>query len=152
MDVGQRGLAPIGTGASSEEGAASTKEIPAGEGGGEGRVGRCATNELDGLRLGRFTRGREERTMPGWSSRCSWGSRLALRGCLRKARIEGMGYVLVPRWAESGESFAADRTSAIKGGVLTSTVDAERSGGIGRSYYRILQTSFRAPLVSPSVG
>jgi len=32
VDVGRGGLAPVGTCTSSEEGAASTKEVPAGEG------------------------------------------------------------------------------------------------------------------------
>jgi len=48
VDVGRRGLAPVGTGASSEAGAAGTKEVPAGEGSGEGRLGGRAANHSNG--------------------------------------------------------------------------------------------------------
>ena len=98
-------------------------------------LGRCAVKELNSLGLGRFARGREARTVPGSSSRYSWGSSWALSGGLRKALMGSIRYVLVPRWAESGADLAADRTSAIEGGRLTSTVDAESSGGIAAYYY-----------------
>jgi len=41
---------------------------------------------------------------------------------------------LVPRRAESGEDFAADRTGAIERAGLTTTVDTERRGGIAASH------------------
>ena len=44
VNVGRSGLAPVGTGASSEEGAACTKEVPAREGRGEARLARRAAN------------------------------------------------------------------------------------------------------------
>jgi len=47
---------------------------------------------------------------------------------LKGARIGDIGYVLVPRWAERGKDFTAERTGAVEGGMLTSTVDAERGG------------------------
>jgi len=72
--VGQRGLAPVGTGARAEEGAANTKEVPAGEGSGEVRLGGCAAKEFKGFGLRRFARGREIRAVPGWSCRYSWVS------------------------------------------------------------------------------
>jgi len=65
VDVGRHGLTPVGTGACSEEGAASTKEVPAGEGSGEVRLGRRAANQLKGFGLGRFAGGGETRTVPG---------------------------------------------------------------------------------------
>jgi len=68
--------------------------------------------------------------MPSWNSQYSWRSRWTLRGGLRKARIGGIRYVLVPGWAESGEDLAVDRTGTIERGMLTFTVDAERGGGI----------------------
>jgi len=71
---------------------------------------------------------------------------------LREAGIRGIGNVLVPRRIESGEGFAADRTGAIEGGVLTPTVDTERRGGIAASHDRLLKASFRIALVSTSVG
>ena len=152
MDVGRSGLDPVGTGASSEEGAASTKEVPAGEGSGEARLGRRAANHSTGFRLGRFAGGREMRAVSGWGSRHNWRSSWTLRGGLREARIRGVGNLLVPRRTERGEDFAADRTCAIEGGVLATTVDAERWGGIAASYDRLLKASFRRALVSASVG
>ena len=71
---------------------------------------------------------------------------------MRIAHIRGIGYVLVPLWMERGEDFAKDRTCAIEGGVLTTTVDTERGGGIALSYYRFLKASLRTALVSTSVG
>jgi hypothetical protein len=59
---------------------------------------------------------------------------------------------LVPSRTESGEDFAADGTGAIEGGVLATTVDAERGGGIAASYDRLLKASFRTALVSAPVG
>jgi len=130
MDVGQGGLAPVGTGASSKEGAAITKEIPEGEGSGKVRLGGRASNKSDGLGMGGFARGRETRAVPGWRSRYDWRSSCTLRGGLRKASIGGIGNILVPGRAESGEDFSADGTGAIKGGVLATTVASERRGGI----------------------
>jgi len=72
MDVGRCELAPVGTGSSPDQGAASTKEVPAGEGGGEVRLGRCNANEFNSHRLGRFTTWRETRAVSG---RTSWHSR-----------------------------------------------------------------------------
>ena len=71
---------------------------------------------------------------------------------MREARIGGVGNILVPGRTESGEDFAADGTGAIEGGVLATTVDAERRGGIAASYDRLLKASFRTALVSASVG
>jgi len=152
VDVGRRGLARVGTGASSEEGAASTKEVPAGEGSGEVRLGGRATNEFNGLGFGRFGRGRETRAVPSWGSRYSRGSSWTLRGGLREARIGGIRNILVPGRTESGEGFAADRIGAIEEGLLTTTVDTEKGEGVGASYDRLLNASFRTTLVSPSVG
>jgi len=152
VDVGRRGLAPVGTGACSEESAASTKEVPAGEGSGEPTLGRRAANQLNGFVLGRFASGRETRTVPGWSGRYSWVDSGTLRGSLGVAHIWGIGNVLVPRRTESGENFAADRTGAIKRGVLTTTVDTERRGGIAASHDRLLKAPFRTALISTSVG
>jgi len=45
-----------------------------------------------------------------------------------------------------------DRAGAIKGGMLTSTVNAGRRGGIASSYYRLLKTSFGTALVSTSLS
>jgi len=59
------GLTPVGTGARSEEGAASTKEVSAGEGGGKARVGRSAAKDFNGFRLGSLPSGRETRTVSG---------------------------------------------------------------------------------------
>jgi len=87
VDVSWGGLAPVGTGASSEEGAASTEEVPAGEGSGEVGLGGRVANKYNSLGLGRFARGRETRAMPGWSSRYIWKSGWTLRGGLREARI-----------------------------------------------------------------
>jgi len=109
-------------------------------------------NEFHGLGLGGFAGGRETGAMPGWSSRHSRGSISTLRGILRKARFMGIWYVLVPWWAERGDDFAADRTGAIKRGMLATTVDAERGEGIATSYYQYLKASFRTALVSTSVG
>jgi len=152
VDIGWRGHAPVGTGASAEEGAANTKEVPAGEGSGEVRLGGHAVNEFNSFGLGRSARGRETRAVPGWSSRYSWVSSCTVRGGLREARIGGIGNVLVPSRTESGEDFAADGTGAIEGGVLTTTVDTERRGGIAASHDRPLKASFQTALVSASVG
>jgi len=126
VDVGRCGLGPVGTGACSEEGVASTKKIPAGEGSGEIRLGRRATNQFNGFGLGRLASGRETRTVPGWSGRYSWVNSRTLGDGLRGAHIGGIGNVLFPRRTECGEDFAADGTGAIKRGVLTTTVDTER--------------------------
>jgi len=77
-----------------------------------------------------------------------------LRGCLKKARVGGggIGYVLVPGRTERGQNFATDRTGAIDRGMLTATVDAERGGGIATSYHRLLEASFRTPVISTPVG
>jgi len=64
-------------------------------------------------------------TVPGLSSQYGWGGSLTLRGGLRKARFGGIGYVLIPWWAKRGEDLTADRTGAIKEGMLTTTVDPE---------------------------
>ena len=152
MDVGWHGLAPVGTGACSEEGAASTKEVPAGEGSSEVRLGRHAANQLNSFGLGRFTSGREMRTVPGWGGRASWVTSWPLRGGLRLAHIGGMRNVLVRRRTESGEDFAANGTGAIERGVLTTTVDTERRGGVAASHDRLLKAPFRTALISTSVG
>jgi len=88
----------------------------------------------------------------GWSNRYSRGSIWTLRGGLNDVRIGGIGNVLVPGRTESGEDFAADRTGAIEEGVLTTTVDTERGGGIAATHDRLLKASFRTALVSTSVG
>ena len=134
MDVGRGGVAPVGTGASSEEGAACTKEGSAGEGGGKAGVGGSAANHFDSFRLGRFASGRKTRTVSGWCGRHSWVNSWTLRGGLGWAHIRGIGNVLVPRRTESREDFAADGTGAIEGGVLTTTVDTERGGGVAATY------------------
>jgi len=152
VDVGRHGLAPVGTGACSEEGAASTKEVPAGEGSGEARLGLRAENHSNGFRLGRFASGRETRTVPGWSGRYSRVNGWTLRGGLGGARIGGIGNILVPRRTESGEDFAADGTGSIERGILTTTVDSERGGGVAASHNRFLNAHFWAALVSTSVG
>jgi len=152
VDVSRGRLAPVSTGASTEEGAASTKDIPVGEGSGETRLGRCTANHLDCLGLSRFARGRETGALPRRSGLYGWGSSWTLRGGLRKACIGGIGYVLVPRWTERGEDFATDRTRPIEGGVLTTTVDADRGGSIAASYYRFLKASFQTALVRTSVS
>ena len=126
MDVGRHGLAPVGTGASSEEGATCTKEVFAVQGGGKAGVGRSAANHFDSFRLGRFGGGRKTRAVSGWSGRYSWVNSWTLRGGLGGAHIGGIGNVLVPRRTEGGEDFAADGTGAIERGVLTTTVDKER--------------------------
>ena len=138
MDVGRPGLAPVGTCACPEEGAASTKEVPAGEGSGEVGLGRRAANQLHGFGLGRFASGREMRTVPGWGGRCSGVNSGTLSGGLGVAHIWGIGNVLVPRRTESGEDFAADGTGAIASGVLTTTVNTERRGGVAASHDRLL--------------
>ena len=69
MDIGRGGLAPVGTGASSKEGAASTKEIPAGEGSGKVRLGGRAPHESNGFGVCRFAGGGETRAVSGWGSR-----------------------------------------------------------------------------------
>ena len=134
MDVGRRGLAPVGTGASSEEGAACTKEVSAGEGGGKARVGGSTADYFDSFRLGRFAGGREARTVSGWSGRYSWVNSWTLRSGLGGAHIGGIRNVLVPRRVESGEDFAADGTGAIERGMLTTTVDTERGGGVAATH------------------
>jgi len=63
----------------------------------------------------------------------------------------GIRNILVPGRTESGENLAADRTGAIEGGVLTTTVDAESWGGIAATYERLLQATFQIALVSTSV-
>jgi len=92
--------------------------------------------------------------MSSRSGRYCWGSSWTLRGCLKKARIEGggIGYVLVPGRMEREANFATDRTCAIERGMLTATIDAERGGGIATTYHRLLEASFRGALVSTSVG
>jgi len=96
VDVGRRGLAPIGTGASSEEGAASTKEVPAGEGSGEAIMGGRTANHLNGFRLGRFASGRETRTVSGWSGRYCLVSSWTLGGGLGRpvSGASGMSWSL----------------------------------------------------------
>jgi len=69
VDIGRGGLAPVGTGASSKEDAASTKEIPAGEGSGKVRLGGGAPNESNGFGVCRFAGGGETRAVSGWGSR-----------------------------------------------------------------------------------
>ena len=80
--------------------------------------------------------------MPGPGSGYSWGSSWTLRGGLRKTPIGGIGNVLVPRRAESGEDFAADWIRAIKACMLTATVNAKGGGGVATSNYRVLKASF----------
>ena len=152
VDVGRGGLAPDGTSASSKEGAACTKEVSAGEGGVKARVGGSAANHFNGFRLSRLASGRETRTVSGWSSRYGWVNSWTLRGVLGEAHLGGIGNVLVPRRTESGEDFAADGTGAIKRGMLPTTVDTERGGGIAATHNRLLKAPFRAALVSTSVG
>ena len=152
MDVGRRRLAPVGTGACSEEGASSTNEIPSQEGSGEVRLGRRAANQLNSFGLRRLARGRETRTVPGWSGRYGWVNSRALGGSLGGAHIGGIGNVLVPRRMECGEDFAADGTGAIKRGVLTTTVDPERRGGVAAPHDRLLKAPFRTALIGASVG
>jgi len=152
MDGGWGGLAPVGTGASLKEGAPSTKEVPAGEGSGKVRLGGRASNQFNGLGMGRFPSGRERRAVHGWHSRQVWRSNCTLRGGLWKARIGGIGNAVVPGRTESGEDFWADRPGAIKGGELATTVDAERMGAIAASHDRLLKAPFRPALISTSVG
>jgi len=90
--------------------------------------------------------------VPGWSGRHSWVSSWALRGGLREARVGGIGNVLVPRRTEGGEDFAADGTGSIERGVLPTTVDTERRGGVAASNDRLLKAPFRTALVSTSVS
>ena len=71
---------------------------------------------------------------------------------MREAHIGGVRNILVPGRTERGEDFVADGASAIEGGVLATTVDAKRRGGIAASYDRLLNASFRTALVSASVG
>jgi len=152
VDVGRCGLGPVGTGACSAEGAASTKEVAAEEGCGAARLGRRAANQLKGFGLGRFTSGRETRTVPGWSGRYSWVNSWTFRGGLGVAHIGGVGNVLVPRRTESGENYAADGTCAIERVVLTTTVDTERRGGVAASHDRLVKAPFRTALISTSEG
>jgi len=151
VDVGRRGLAPLGTGASSEEGASSTKELPVGEGSGEVRLGRPPANQLNSFGLRRFASKRETRTVPGSSGRFSWMNRWTLRGGLGGAHIGGIGNILVPRRTECGEDFAADGTGAIERGELTTTVETDRRG-VAASHDRLLKALFRTALISTSVG
>ena len=151
MDVGRGGLAPVGTGASSKEGAACTKVVPAGEGGGKARVGRRAANHFNSFRLWRFAGGRETRTVSVWSGRYNWVNSWTLRGVLGEAHIGGIGNVLVPRRTESGYHLAADESGAIKRGMLPTTVDTERGGGVAATHNRLLKAPYRAALVSTSV-
>ena len=90
--------------------------------------------------------------MPGWGGRHSRVNCWTLRGGLGGARIGGIGNVLVPRRTESGEDFAADGTGSIEGGVLTTTVDTQRGGGIAASHNGLEKGPFRTALVSTSVG
>ena len=152
MDVGRRGLAPVGTGASSEEGAASTKEVPAGEGSCQARLGGRAANHSNGFRLGRFAWWMETRTVPGRSGRYSSVNSWTLRGGWGEARIGGIGNILVPRRTERGEDFATDGTGVMERGVLTTAVDTGSGGGVAASHDRLLKAPFRAALVSASVG
>jgi len=92
------------------------------------------------------------RTVPGWGGRCSGVNSGTLSGGLGVAHIWGIGNVLVPRRTESGEDFAADGTGAIASGVLTTTVDTERRGGVAASHDRLLKAPFRTALISTSVG
>ena len=64
MDVSRCGLAPVGTFGSSETGAASTKEVPVGEGSGKVRVGGRTANQFNGFRLDRCASRSETRTVP----------------------------------------------------------------------------------------
>jgi len=152
VDVSRGGLAPVGTGASSKEGAACIKEVSAGEGGGNPRVGGSAANHLNVFRLGRFAGGGEMGTVSGWSGRYSWVNSWTLRGVLGEAHIGGIGNVLVPRRTESGEDFAADGTGAIKRGMRPTTVDTKRGRGIAGTHNRLLKYPFQAALVSTSLG
>jgi len=152
VDVGQRRLTPVGTGASSEEGAASTTEVPAGEGSGELRLVGYAVNQFNSFALGRFASGRETRIVPRWSSQDSMVSSWTLRGGLGEVRFRGIGNVLFPRRTESGEDFTADGTGAIERGVLTTPVDTMRRGGVAASHDRLLKAPIWTALVSTSVG
>jgi len=122
-----------------------------GEGSAGVRLGGHAANQFKGFRLSRWARGRESRTVPGWSSWYSWVSSWTLRGGLGEARIGGIGNVLVPRRTERGEDFAADGTGAIETGLLTTTGDRERRGGIATSHDRLLKAPVRKAQVSISV-
>jgi len=90
--------------------------------------------------------------VPGWSGWYSWVNSWTLRGGLGVAHIWGVGNVLVPRRMESGEDFVADGTEAIEQGVLTTTVDTERRGGLAGSRHRLLKALFRTALINTSVG
>jgi len=90
--------------------------------------------------------------VPGWSGRYSRVNGWTLRGGLRRARIEGLRNVLVPRRTESGEDFVADGTGSIERGKLTTTGDTERGGGVAASHNRLLKAPFRTAKVSTSVG
>ena len=72
--------------------------------------------------------------MSGWSGRYSWVNRWTLRGGLGRAHLGGIGNVLVPRRMESRGDFAADGTGAIEKGVVTTTVDTERGGGVAATH------------------
>jgi len=152
VDVGRRGLTPFGTGASSEEGAASSKEVPAGEGSSEVSLCGRTAHQFNGFGLGRFASRRETRTVPGWGSWYSWGNSCTLRGGLGEAHLGGIGNVLVPRRMESREDLAGDGTGVIERGVLTTAVDTEKRGGVAASHDRLLKAPFRTALVSTSVA
>jgi len=61
-------------------------------------------------------------------------NRWTLRGGLGRAHLGGIGNVLVPRRMESRGDFAADGTGAIEKGVVTTTVDTERGGGVAATH------------------
>jgi len=123
-----------------------------GKGCGEVRLCGCAANKFNGFRLSGFASRRETRTVPGWSGRHSWVSSWALRGGLREAPGGGIGNVSVPRRTEGGEDFTADGPGAIERGLLPTTVDTERRGGVAAFHDRLLNAPFRTALVSTSVG
>jgi len=89
--------------------------------------------------------------VPGWSGRYSRVNGWPLRGGLGGARIGGIRNVLIPRRTESAEDFAADGTGSIERGMLTTTVDTERGGGVAASHNRLLKAPFWTALVSTSV-
>ena len=86
--------------------------------------------------------------MPGWSGRYSLVNSWTLRGGLGEAHIGGIGNVSVPRRMESAEDFAADGTGGIESGVLTTTVDTDRGGGVAASHDRLLKGPFWTALGS----
>ena len=90
--------------------------------------------------------------MLGWSGRHSWVSSWTLRGGLGVTCMGGIGNVSVPRRTKGGEDFATDGTGAIGRGVLPTTFDTERRGGVAASHHRLLKAPFRTAQVSTSVG